>query len=214
MRITGILFFIFLFSKMFGQKPFLPGIFIENGASSIHISSDVKPLNPDGTELRFKYGYAFGLGLSGDWHIDSSFSISLSGGVRQRRALFRDYPDDPLPRYEFNYIHLTLGTTGYIGKKRLRKYINGGVAFSMLFSGWRVYDTGADLISDDLNKLDIGVAFELGIEYELKRKDRIILGYQLYGGFTELFRGSIAQNGLFGKNIYSGIRMGYVLGRR
>ncbi len=211
--------FLFLllssFGEIFSQKSFLPGFQLRNGFSKTRFTSDPKPLNPDSTEFKLKPGYSFGLGFTGDWHLNSRGGLSFTVGIQQMRSVFKNYPFDPPPRYEFNYIDMSVRLFVYTGgSSKVKAYANFGIAGGYLFSGWRVYDTGSDLITDDLFPIDLGIPFDVGIEIELKRKDFVRIGLSNYLGLKQIFTGDLSQNGLQGKNGYSLITLGYILGKR
>ena len=211
-----ILLFLFFSQGAFGQMNFTPGMQWQGGMSKIRLVGD-PVLAPDGSEFRFDPGFCFGIAMGGDLNLKNErggFSSSLC--VQQLRSRFKYYSDVTPPRYELNYVDLNVKLF-YRGQKpeaRTKEFIGFGFTTSYLFSAWRVYNTGADIITDDFYTMNYGFQFEVGMERRLKRNDFLRITLNNCVGLRQIFSGGTNTMEAEGKTGSSQLSVYYILGKR
>lgn len=203
---------IFLSAQVFAQKKIFIGPIYQYGYSSFWGKSDMDmgsgQVAPD-----FSLKSSFGTGLKVEHLLNEKWGWNTFLLWQQRGAKFDEATCDCPPHYRLNYADLWLGIKYNLnpGKKH-SYYVNAGSTFNMLLQAYRVNSYESVIITDDIKPVDFGTFAAFGFDLKLWDKDILQASIFYSGGFRNVFSGILEMNSVYGKNMYSGIQLSYLIG--
>lgn len=217
MMIIKIVFLglIFCVSQSQAQSIFFIGPVYSVGASNIFKTNSMRGMDM-GSEMDSKMSMNFnvGAGLKAEYFFSEKLGMFLQTGFQQRGTIFNEYMDDYKPRYRLNYWDVMVGgafrTEGLM--KNHQFIINLGVTQHTLLEANRVYDSGSNNITDEFEKVDIGLFLGIGGNIPILGKDIFQIQLFVNAGMRQTLSGNLSMNGMSGTNFLTGIQIAYLIG--
>ena len=186
------------------NKPFIFGFKIAPNAS--WMKPDTKGYENDEVKMGFSWGFMVEFHLMENYKINSGINIIANGGSLKYPEIRNKIDGELIRKYNLKYIQIPLALkmkTNSFGKKSFYGIFGFGTnfllsakaneTFSSINNNVQTTDDNIDIL-EEMKLLRMSLVLGIGMEYELRKVSKLIVGINFDNGIFNVLKGQNTRN--------------------